>query len=239
MHDFSERTYMMEPMESTDRDCVVYLKNVIDDPDITVGVHTYYHDIFKDPRDFMKNNILYHFPTFHRQKIQIGSYCSIANGIKFIGPLACHKTDVVSTYPFALAREYWELGPEYFTAGGVSDAPKKGPTIIGNDVWIGFETIIMPGVKIGDGAVIGSRSIVTRDIEPYTIAAGAPARPIRKRFDDDAIEKLLALKWWDLPEELVASLIPTLVEEKDINKTIEAIVVQRIVYEVLKKLGKY
>ena len=87
----------------------------------------------------------------------------------------------------------------------------KGPTIVGNDVWIGYNSVIMPGVHIGDGAIIGTRSVVTKDVPPYTVVAGDPARPIRKRFDDDTIEKLMALKWWDLPDEEIREFLPELI----------------------------
>lgn len=231
--DNDKRIYMMFNEDPH----TVYLKNVVDDPDIIVGEHTYYHDLVNDPRDFVKNNILYHFPEFHHDTIIIGKYCSIASGVKFICPTANHKTNVVSSYPFALACDHWDLGPEYLKAEKVSNLEGKGPTVVGNDVWLGYDSIIMPGVKIGDGAAVGTRSIVTKDVEPYTVVAGSPARPIRKRFDDKTIEKLLELKWWDLPDVIVAKLVPLLIDEKDINKVINAIEIARTTYDVMTKLS--
>ena len=195
---------------------VVYLKNVIDDPDIQVGEHTYYHDFFKDPRDFMKNNILYHYPQYHHDKIIIGKYCSLACGTKFLCPIANHNFDSMANYPFPIFNEHWELDPEY--GGKVSTF--KGPTIVGNDVWFGFDSTIMPGVHIGDGAIIGTRSVVTKDVEPYTIVAGDPAVFIRKRFDDETIEKLMKLQWWNLPDDEIRQFLPELIDGK-INEVLE------------------
>ncbi len=231
--DNDKRVYMM----FNDDPHAVYLKNVIDDPDIIVGDHTYYHD-FKDPTKFVENNVLYHVPGFSKDKVIIGKYCSLASGVKFICPIACHKTDVASTYPFALACDHWEMGMEYVTPERICNYEGKGDIVVGNDVWIGYESVIMSGVKIGDGAVIGTRSIVTKDVEPYTIVAGAPARPIRKRFDDKTIARLEELKWWDLPDEVVKKLLPMLIQEKDINKVCDAIFVARTVYEIMDRCGE-
>jgi virginiamycin A acetyltransferase len=189
---------------------VVYLKNVIDDPDIQVGEHTYYHDWRKDPRDFVKNNILYHYPQYHRDKIVIGKYCSLACGTSFLCPIANHNFTSLANYPFPIMNAHWELDESY----GQKVSTLKGPTIVGNDVWFGYECVIMPGVHIGDGAVIGTRSVVTRDVEPFTVVAGDPARPVRKRFDDATIDRLMALKWWDLPDEAIREFLPDLIDGK-------------------------
>ncbi|MEG1431417.1 MULTISPECIES: CatB-related O-acetyltransferase [Eubacterium] len=223
--DNDKRVYLMD--DSTD---VVYLKNVVDDPEIQVGEHTYYHDFFKDPRDFVKNNILYHFPGFG-DKIVIGKYCSIACGTKFICPLANHSFTSLANYPFPIIPEHWELGEESMTK--VSEW--KGPTIVGNDVWFGFESVIMPGVTIGDGAVIGTRSVVTHDVPPYTVVAGSPARIIRKRFDDATINQLMALKWWDLPDEQVKEIIPA-VMDGDIHAVLEKKWLSDTVRAVLERI---
>ena len=152
--DNDSRIYMM------DNDCsVVYLKNVINDPEIEVGIGTYYHDPFKDPRDFAKNNILYHFPGIGKQ-LEIGKYCSIACGTKFLCTIAHHSKRSLAYYPFPLAGEHWDLTMEDL------DWPDKGPTVVGNDVWFGYESVIMPGVHIGDGAAIGTRAVVTKDVPP-------------------------------------------------------------------------
>ena len=186
---------------------VVYLKNVVDDPDIQIGAHTYYHDNVRDPRDFLKNNVLYHYPGAG-DKIVIGKYCSIACGTKFICPIANHSFTSLANYPFPIIPEHWELDESAMA----KVAQWKGPTIVGNDVWFGYESIIMPGVHIGDGAAIGTRSVVTKDVPPYTVVAGSPARVIRKRFSDEVIEQLLELKWWDLPDEQVKDLVPFMMD---------------------------
>lgn len=211
--DNDKRIYLMEGDTTT-----VYLKNVIDDPDIHVGEHTYYNDCKHDPRDFVKNNVLYHFPQFYRDTIIIGKYCSLAMGTTFICPIANHNFDSLANYPFPIINDHWDLDESF--GGKVSTI--KGPTVLGNDVWCGYDSVIMPGVHIGDGASIGTRSVVTKDVEPYTVVAGDPARPIRKRFDDATIEKLLALKWWDLPDDDVREILPDL-----INGDIDAVLEKR------------
>lgn len=220
-----QRIYPMDNEPS-----VVYLKNVIDDPEIEVGAHTYYHDPFHDPRDFAKNNILYHFPG-NGDKIKIGKYCSIACGTKIICSIAHHSKRSLAYYPFPIIPDHWELGPEDL------HWEDKGETVIGNDVWLGYESVIMPGVHIGDGAAVGTRSVVTKDVPPYTVVAGSPARVIRKRFDDDTIEKLLALKWWDLPEEELKDLLPYLVHG-NLEKVLEQKFVQDAAKDILERLGK-
>ena len=157
-----------------------------------------------DPRDFAKNNILYHFPGCGDQVI-IGKYCSIACGTKFLCSIAHHSKRSLAYYPFPLAGEHWDLTMEDL------DWVDKGPTIVGNDVWFGYDCVIMPGVHIGDGAAIGTRAVVTKDVPPYTVVGGNPARPIKKRFDDKTIAALMELKWWDLPEDELRDLLPDLV----------------------------
>ena len=174
-------------------DTIVYLKNVITNPNIEVGDFTFYNDFVNDPRDFEKNNVLYHYPINH-DKLKIGKFCSIAYGTKFLFNSANHTMRSLSTYPFPIFYEEWEHG---LWADKAWD--NKGDIVIGNDVWIGFEAVILAGVTIGDGAIIGARAVVTKDVPPYTIVGGVPARPIRKRFSDEDIAALLALKWWDLP----------------------------------------
>ncbi|MBT9775658.1 acetyltransferase [Clostridium sp. MCC353] len=183
----------------------VYLKNVITGPNIIVGEYTMYNDFVNDPTLFEKNNVLYHYPI-NRDKLIIGKYCSIACGAKFLFTSANHTMKSLSTYPFPLFWEEWELGPEHVTEAW----DNKGDIVIGNDVWIGYEAVIMSGVRIGDGAVIGTRAVVTKDVPPYTIVGGVPARPIKKRYDDEKIRKLLLLKWWDWPREKVRENLPHL-----------------------------
>ncbi len=170
----------------------VYLKNVVSDPAISVGDFTMYNDFAHDPRQFEKNNVLYHYPVNH-DKLVIGKFCSIACGAKFLFNSANHTQTSLSTYPFAIFFDEWSLRMQ-----DVADAwDNKGDIVIGSDVWIGYEAVILAGVTVGHGAIIGTRAVVTKDVPPYTIVGGVPAKPIRKRFADDVIEKLLALRWWD------------------------------------------
>lgn len=176
----------------------VYLKNVITDPNILVGDYTVYNDFINDPRDFQKNNVLYHYPI-NNDKLIIGKFCSIACGAKFIFTSANHTLSSLSTYTFPLFFEEWDLEKRDIT----DSWDNKGDIVIGNDVWIGFEAVIMPGVKIGDGAIIGTRAVVTKDVPPYTVVGGVPARPIKKRFPDEVISALLEIKWWDWEKERI------------------------------------
>ncbi|AWW27417.1 CatB-related O-acetyltransferase [Acetobacterium carbinolicum] len=170
----------------------IYLNTVINNPNIKIGDYTIYNDFVNDPIDFEKNNVLYHYPINQDQLI-IGKFCSIACGAKFIFTSANHTMKSLSTYPFPLFWEEYGLEQKDVTKAW----DKKGDIVIGNDVWIGYEAVIMSGVQIGNGAIIGTRAVVTKDVEPYTIVGGVPAKPIKKRFDDETIEKLQSLCWWD------------------------------------------
>lgn len=170
----------------------VYLKNTITDPSIQVGDYTIYNDFVNDPADFEKNNVLYHYPV-NQDRLIIGKFCSIACGAKFLFNSANHTLSSLSSYPFPLFFEEWGLDKQNVTASW----DNKGDIIIGNDVWIGYEAVLMAGVTIGDGAVIGARAVVTKDIPPYTIAGGIPARPIKRRYSEETIAALSSLKWWD------------------------------------------
>ena len=181
----------------------VYLKNVITDPNIEVGDYTIYNDFVHDPCDFEKNNVLYHYPI-NGDNLKIGKFCSIACGAKFLFTSGNHSMTSLSTYTFPLFFDEWELDVK-----NIRDAwDNKGDTVIGNDVWIGFEAVILAGVHIGDGAIIGARAVVTKDVPAYTIVGGVPAREIRKRFDTDTIDRLLRLQWWDWPVEKIRENIP-------------------------------
>ena len=183
----------------------VYLKNVIDNPNIQIGDYTIYNDFVHDLREFQKNNVLYHYPV-NKDRLIIGKFCSIACGAKFLFNSANHRIASLSTYTFPLFFEEWGLEKE-----NVAQAwDQKGDIIIGNDVWIGYEAVILSGVTIGDGAVIGCRAVVTKDVPPYTIVGGVPAKPIRKRFDEETIKELQKIKWWDWPEEKIAGKIPAI-----------------------------
>lgn len=180
----------------------VYLQNVINDPSITVGEYTIYDDFVRDPRDFQRNNVLYHYPINH-ERLVIGKFCSIACGAKFLFNSANHTQRSLSTYIFPVLFEEWGLD-----VARIPEAwDNKGDIIIGNDVWIGYEAVVLAGVTIGDGAIVAARAVVTKDVPPYTIVGGVPAKPIRKRFSDADIAQLLELKWWDWPEEKIAASI--------------------------------
>ena len=191
------------PRSNDDR--IVYLKNVITKPNIEVGDYTIYNDFVHDPRDFEKNNVLYHYPI-NGDKLKIGRYCSIACGSKFLFTSGNHALASLSTYTFPIFYEEWGLDAKDIC--GAWD--NKGDIIVGNDVWIGFEAVILSGVTMGDGAIIGARAVVTKDVPPYTIVGGVPAKTIRKRFDDRTIEKLLSLRWWDCDETIVKKAIPAI-----------------------------
>ena len=187
----------------------VYLNAVIKDPQIEVGDYTIYNDFIADPLLFEKNNVLYHYPI-HREKLIIGKFCSIACGTKFLFNCANHTLKSLSTYTFPLFYEEWELEKSNITTAW----DNKGNIIIGNDVWIGYEAVIMAGVHIGDGAIIAARAVVTKDVPPYTIVGGTPAKEIRKRFDAEVIEQLLIQKWWDWSTDKIHQCLPYIAEGK-------------------------
>lgn len=180
----------------------IYLKHVIQNPNITVGDYTMYNDFIHDPQQFEHNNVLYHYPI-NNDRLIIGRFCSIACGARFLFNSANHTMGSLSTYPFPLFFEEWGLEQSGVTASW----DNKGDIVIGSDVWIGYEAVVLAGVTIGDGAIIGARAVVTKDVPPYTIVGGIPARPIRKRFSEDVISTLLKLKWWDWPKEKLAQNI--------------------------------
>lgn len=181
----------------------VYLNAVVKDPSIEVGDYTIYNDFISDPRQFEQNNVLYHYPINHERLI-IGKFCSIACGVKFLFNCANHTLKSLSTYTFPLFCEEWEL--EKSNVASAWD--NKGDIVIGNDVWIGSEAVILAGVKIGDGAIIGTRAVVTKDVPPYSIVGGIPAKVIRKRYSPDIIEQLLSLRWWDWTKDRIKRNLP-------------------------------
>ena len=183
----------------------VYLNAVVKDPQIEIGDYTIYNDFIADPLQFEKNNVLYHFPI-HRERLIIGKFCSIACGVKFLFNCANHTLKSLSTYTFPLFYEEWDLNKANITVAW----DHKGDIIIGNDVWIGYNVVIMAGVHIGDGAVIAACAVVTKDVPPYTIVGGVPAKEIRKRFNTEMIEQLLILKWWDWPIFKIRQSLPLL-----------------------------
>lgn len=191
-----------------------FIKNVIKAPNIIVGDYTYYDDN-NAPANFEKDNILFNYPEFGDRLI-IGKFCAIASGTTFIMGPANHRISSVTTYPFNVFGGAWEER----TPDHLSQLPFKGDIVIGNDVWIGRESVIMPGVKIGDGAIIGAYSVVAKDIPPYTVAGGNPAKVIKKRFDDELTDILLKLKWWDFEAEKLVDFLPLLCDS-DLEKVKE------------------
>ncbi|MBI5273366.1 MAG: CatB-related O-acetyltransferase [Chlamydiia bacterium] len=169
---------------------VIFLKNFITNPNIQVGDYTYFHG-GDSPESFEKRNVAFAFSS----QLIIGKFCQIAFGTKFILSDANHPMNGFSTFPFFI---FGKLGDDCSQwADCAFDLPNKGDTVIGNDVWFGHESLVLPGVKIGDGAIIGARAVVTKDVAPYTIVGGNPAEIIRKRFPAPVIEQLLNIRWWD------------------------------------------
>ena len=187
----------------------VYLNAVIKDSQIEVGDYTIYNDFVADPLLFEKNNVLYHYPI-HQEKLIIGKFCSIACGTKFLFNCANHTLKSLSTYTFPLFYEEWELEKSNITTAW----DNKGDIVIGNDVWIGYEAVIMAGVHIGDGAIIAARAVVTKDVPPYTIVGGIPSKEKRKRFDAEVIQQLLILKWWNWSTDKIRQCLPYIAEGK-------------------------
>ena len=177
---------------------LTHVKPTVTNPNIIVGDFTYFSDV-----DFEKH-VLHHY-DFIGDRLVIGKFCQIAAGVIFIMNGANHQMNAASTYPFYIMG--WQQAPP-----SMQDLPIKGDTVVGNDVWIGQNSTILPGVHIGDGAIIGLGSVVGSDVEPYTIVAGNPAKPLRKRFDDEMTGLLLELKWWDRSPEEIQSLIPLLTD---------------------------
>ena len=169
----------------------------IQNPNITVGDFTYIAD------SEFESHVTNFYP-WSRDKLIIGKFCQIATGVEFIMNDANHQMSAVSTFPF-YTLDGWDM-----EAPSAADMPFKGNTVIGNDVWIGQNAVILPGVNIGDGAIIGANSVVGSNIAPYTIVAGNPAKVIRKRFDEELIDLMLHFKWWDKSITEINELIPIL-----------------------------
>ena len=196
-----------------------FLKNVITAPNIFVGDYTYYDDPAA-PADFEKNNVLFNWPEFGDRLI-IGKFCCIASGARFIMGSANHRMCSVTTYPFNVFGGAWaESTPPH-----LSQLPFKGDTVVGSDVWLGRECTVMPGVKIGDGAIVAAYSVVTRNVEPYTVVGGNPARLLKHRFDAELTGLLLQFRWWDLPVQQVTELLPLLCDPdlEHVRKTLRAL----------------
>lgn len=191
-----------KPYPLADHRRVCFIKNFVKSPNIMVGDYSYYDDPV-DPEGF-ERNVLYNYGS---DRLIIGKFCAIATNVKFIMNGANHKLDGISTYPFPIFGNGWESA-----MSKLMDLPSRGDTVIGNDVWIGYESLIMPGVKIGDGAIVAARAVVVNDIPPYTVAGGNPARPIKQRFSDAEIAQLLEIKWWDWEIEKITSNIDKIMD---------------------------
>lgn len=174
---------------------VCFIKNAITRPNILVGDYTYYDDV--DGAERFEEHVTHHYP-FLGDRLVIGKFCAIAKGIEFVMNGANHRMCSVTTYPFNIMGGGWECATP-----ALEELPLKGDTVVGNDVWIGQNVTVMPGVHIGDGAIIAANSVVAKDIPAYHIAGGNPCRIIRKRFDDALIDYLLELNWWDWPTEKI------------------------------------
>ena len=185
----------IHPIAGYDKE--IYVKPTIRNPNILVGEFTYIAD------SEFESHVTHHYPWLG-DKLVIGRFCQIAAGVEFVMNGANHQMNAVSTFPF-YTLEGWNMNPP-----AMEDLPLKGDTVIGNDVWIGQNAVILPGVHVGDGAIIGANSVVGSDVAPYTIVVGNPARELRKRFDEELIDLMLQFRWWDKSIEEINGLIPVL-----------------------------
>jgi len=196
------------PMQGFPQVC--FIKNVVSNPNIIIGDYTYYDD--PEYSENFERNVLYHYP-FIGDKLIIGKFCALATGVQFIMNGANHKISGFSTYPFPIFSNGWErVMPQ------PGELPFKGDTVVGNDVWIGYQSVIMPGVKIGDGAIIAAKSVVVKDVPPYTVVGGNPATSLRQRFPDKTIDALLEIAWWNWDIEKITRNL-----EKIVGADIEAL----------------
>ncbi|TVT20068.1 CatB-related O-acetyltransferase [Amycolatopsis rhizosphaerae] len=190
----------LHPLSGHDR--TVFLKPLVTDPRIEVGEYTYYDDE-EDATAFQQRNVLY---AYGPERLVIGKYCAIASGTRFLMAASAHPTMGVSTFPFTIFGGTWTER----TLDLVTGMPSRGDTVVGNDVWFGYRALVMPGVRIGDGAIIAAGSVVTADVPPYAVVGGNPATLIKKRFEEADIDRLLRAAWWDWPVELVTEHLPTI-----------------------------
>jgi virginiamycin A acetyltransferase len=195
---------VLHPVAGQDR--VVFLRPLVTDPRIEVGEYSYYDDP-DDPLEFERDAFLYaHGP----ERLIIGRYCAIASGVRFVMPGANHADLGPSTFPFGIFGEPWAER----TMDLVMGAPSRGDTVVGNDVWLGYSALVLPGVTIGHGAIVAAASVVASDVPPYAIVGGNPARVIRRRYEDEDVERLLRAAWWDWPVELVTEHARTIMAGK-------------------------
>ncbi len=182
---------------------VCFIRNTVKSPNIIVGDYTYYDD--PDNSEDFERQVLYHY-SFLGDKLIIGKFCAIARGATFIMNGAFHRMSSITTYPFQIFGNGWEK-----VMPAAQDLPFKGDTVIGNDVWIGTKAVVMPGVQIGDGAIIGAHAVVTKDVPSYAVVGGNPARVLRMRFDEETATALLAMAWWDWSVEKITEHLDVLV----------------------------
>ncbi|MDP3895645.1 MAG: CatB-related O-acetyltransferase [Mesorhizobium sp.] len=176
---------------------VGFLKPLVNRPNIEIGEFTYYDD--PDGPDLFADKCVLHHYDFIGDRLIVGKFCAIAEGAQFIMNGANHALSGFSTYPFNIFGHGWEKGfdPETWSR------EVRGDTVVGHDVWIGMKAVILPGTNIGSGAVIGAKSVVTRDVPPYAIVAGNPAKIVKLRFSKATIARLLAVAWWDWPVDKI------------------------------------
>jgi virginiamycin A acetyltransferase len=181
---------------------VTFLRPLVESPFTEVGEYTYYADPV-DPTGFERNNVLFHYGP---DRLVIGAYCAIAREVRFLMGAANHVMDGVSTYPFPMFGGDWMPEMDLFAGRAF-----RGDTVVGNDVWLGYQALVMPGVRIGDGAIVAARSVVTRDVPPYAVVGGNPAGVVKQRFPDEVVAELLAIRWWDWPAEKVTRNLKAIV----------------------------
>ena len=187
---------------------ICFIKNTVNNPKIIIGDYTYYDDS-EDSENF-ERNVLYHYP-FSKDRLIIGKFCALAKGVKFIMNGANHQVSGFSSYPFFIFGNGWEkVTPQD------NELPFKGDTVVGNDVWIGYESIIMPGVTIGDGAIVAAKSVVVKDVPAYSVIGGNPAQVIKRRFSQNIVDRLLEISWWNWKIEKITANLDKIVAA-DIN----------------------
>jgi virginiamycin A acetyltransferase len=184
---------VLHPVAGQER--VVFLRPLVHSANVEVGEYTYF-DSFGDPREFEREAVLY---AFGPERLIIGRFCAIASGVRFVMPGANHADLGPSTYPFGVFGPPWDT-----TMDIVTSAPSRGDTVVGHDVWLGYSALVLPGVTVGDGAVVAAASVVARDVPPYAIVAGNPSRVVRSRFSAEDVDRLLRAAWWNWPIELVS-----------------------------------
>ena len=182
---------------------VCFIRNTVKNPNVVVGDYTYYDDP-EDSENF-ERNVLYHYP-FVGDKLVIGKFCALARGVKFIMNGANHKLTGFSTYPFGIFGQGWEAA-----VPAPADLPSRGDTVVGNDVWIGYDALVMPGVKIGNGAIVAARAVVVKDVPAYAVVGGNPAQVLKSRFPPETVAALERIAWWNWPVEKVTRHLQAIV----------------------------